>query len=213
MSSAASVVGAANAKLGKAAPALVAALALLGLLGTTLVSNAAPSETEDAAVAAAGAQVLEFDIAENGKRFVFDETPVFEDGTPGYANEFVTEGYLYEPGTLDGSNGVNEDGSPEFPEKVVGRWVCRGWHVGEGGKTQTGPWVVTHQLFDFGDKPGAVSLMTDGFELVDINEPIQRAVIGGTGPFVKARGESTQVMTGFNKTNGVVLRMSIKVRK
>ncbi|HEX4948925.1 MAG TPA: hypothetical protein VFZ34_19765 [Blastocatellia bacterium] len=156
-------------------------------------------------------RVLRFDVSENAKRFIFDETPLHPDGAPAYGNEFVTEGYIYPEGTLNGTNGVNPDGSPEFPHKVIGRWTCRGWHVGEGAKTVTGPWVVTHQYFDFGHKPGRVSLATDGVELVDIDVPVMRAIIGGTGIYAQARGEAKQTMIGFNQLNGVNLRLEIKV--
>lgn len=157
-------------------------------------------------------KMLRFDVTENAKRFIFDETPVHADGAPAYGNEFVTEGYLYPFGTLNGTNGVNADGSPEFPDKVIGRWICRGWHTGEGAKTVTGPWVVTHQVYDLGVKPGQSMLVSDGLELVDLNEPILRAISGGTGQFSQARGEMRQVMIGFNQLNGVNLRIEIKVQ-
>jgi hypothetical protein len=157
-------------------------------------------------------KMLRFDVTENAKRFIFDETPLHADGTPAYGNEFVTEGYLYPFGTLNGTNGVNPDGSPEFPEKVIGRWICRGWHTGEGAKTVTGPWVVTHQVYDLGNKPGQTMLVSDGLELVDLNEPIMRAITGGTGQFSQARGEMRQVMIGFNQLNGVNLRVEIRVQ-
>lgn len=158
-------------------------------------------------------KITRFEVSENATRFIFDETPLFDDGAPAYGNEFVTEGYIYPAGTLNGVNGVNPDGSPEFADKVIGRWTCRGWHVGEGAKTVTGPWVVTHQLYDFGDRPGQISLASDGTELVDLNVPITRAVIGGTGPFEQARGEVVQTMVGFNQLNGVVLRVELKIIK
>jgi hypothetical protein len=156
-------------------------------------------------------KIIWFDVSENAKRFVFDETPLHDDGAPAYGNEFVTEGYIYPFGTLNGTNGVNPDGSPEFPDRVIGRWTCRGWHVGEGAKTVSGPWVITHQLYDLGDRPGQVTLTTDGLELVDIGVPVKRAVIGGTGPYAEARGEATQTMIGFNQLNGANLRVEIKV--
>jgi hypothetical protein len=170
-----------------------------------------------------GGKMLRFDVAEivklnEVKRFVFDNDPLFDDGLPAYGNEFITEGYIYMHGTLsvaaDGNvNGVNADGSPEFPDKVVGRWICRGWHTGDGARTVTGDWVVTHQLYIFGDKLGKEMLATDGLELVDVNVPIQRAIIGGTGQFARARGEATQIMLGFNQLGGVGLRYEIKVTK
>ena len=156
-------------------------------------------------------KVIRVDVSENALRFKFDETPLFADGKPAYGNEFVTEGYIYPRGTLNGTDGVNPDGTPEFPKKVIGRWTCRGWHVGEGAKTLTGPWVITHQLFDFGDEAGRVTIATDGVELVDLDVPVLRAIIGGTGPYANARGEARQVMIGFNKLEGVVLRLELRV--
>ena len=61
---------------------------------------------------------VEVEVAEDGTRFVFDEAPLLENGYPAYGNAFVTQGYIYPAGTLDGTNGVNADGSPEFPELV-----------------------------------------------------------------------------------------------
>jgi hypothetical protein len=156
-------------------------------------------------------RILRFEVSENAKRFVFDETPLHPDGAPAYGNEFVTEGYIYPEGTLNDTNGVNPDGSPEFPHRVIGRWTCRGWHVGDGAKTVTGPWVITHQYYDFGKEAGRVSLATDGVEVVDIDVPIRRPIIGGTGFYAQARGEAKQTMIGFNQLSGVNLRLELKV--
>lgn len=158
------------------------------------------------------ARIVRFDVAENQTRFSFDETPVFPDGLPAYGNEFITEGYIYPHGTLDSfTDGVNADGSPQFPDKVIGRWVCRGWHVGDGAHTTTGPVVITHQLYDFDDEAGKVTLTTDGIELADVDVPFKRAIIGGTGPFAQARGEATQTFLGFHQFNGVKLRFELRV--
>lgn len=178
----------------------------------------ADQESGSAAVRQESDKALRFDVAENARKFVFDETPLFDDGTPAYGNEFVTEGYIYPHGTLSVNaegkvNGVNPDGSPEFPTKVIGRWICRGWHTGDGARTVTGDWVVTHQLYIFGDKLGKETIATDGLELVDVGVPIQRAIIGGTGQYARARGEATQTMLGFNQLGGVGLRYELKVTK
>lgn len=160
-----------------------------------------------------GLKTLRLEIAENGNKFTFDETPVFGDGLPAYGNEFITEGYIYPAGTLSGLNGVNPDGSPEFPDKVIGIWTCRGWHVGDGAHTLTGPWVVSHQLYDFGSTPGRRSIATDGYETPEVGVPINRAVTGGTGEFSEARGEMTQVFLGFNASNGITLKVEIRPSK
>ena len=58
------------------------------------------AQAAEAASQPANTRHLQFDIAEIGTRFVFDEAPVFDDGFPAYGNAFVTEGYIYEAGTL-----------------------------------------------------------------------------------------------------------------
>jgi hypothetical protein len=165
-------------------------------------------------------RILRFDVSELSPRFVFDETPLDASGKPAYGNEFVTEGVIYEFGTLqtgdDGviterdANGKVISATPKYPDKVIGRWTCRGWHVGEGAATKTGPWVVTHQLYDFDQTPGEASFTTDGSELVDINVAIKRAVTGGTGPYKSMRGEAVQTMIGFNSSEGANLRIEVR---
>lgn len=171
---------------------------------------------------------LKFDVAESAPKFVFDEAPVFDNGLPAYGNAFITQGYIYPYGTLTGSsasgpgNGILPDGSPEFPDLVIGEWVCRGYFIGDGVNTQTGPWVITTQLYDFYDKPGfdpnvvkqsgETNLVTDGYEIADIGVPGKRAVTGGTGIFKRARGEAVQTLLGFNALEGVNLRFEIRPR-
>lgn len=155
---------------------------------------------------------LKFDVAENMSQFVFDEDPVFDDGMPKYGNTFITQGYIYPHGTLEDGNGVLADGSPEFPDKVIGSWTCRGWFVGKGARTESGPWVITHQYYDFGESHGEVSLITEGFELSETDRMIQRAVTGGTGPYQDARGQARQKLLGFNAAEGVNLRFEVDVQ-
>jgi hypothetical protein len=156
-------------------------------------------------------QVLKFDIAEDGNRFAFDEEPVFEDGMPAYGNSFVTEGYIYPEGTLNGSNGVLENGEPEFPELVLGRWTCYGWFVNEGGHSTTGPMVITTQIFDLGEAYGDTTIVTDGYELADFNVSVKRAITGGTGEYVDASGEAVQELLGFTEQMGVNIRYELRI--
>ncbi len=194
----------------------VQALSLFLPLLTTVVwlSLPSPLQAQPAKIHWGGARHLRFDVAENGKRFTPDETPVHPGGLPAYGNEFITEGYIYPYGTLDGANGVNDDGSPEFPDKVIGKWYCRGWHVGDGALTATGPWVVTHQLYDLGDEPGRTTLASDGIELADLNVPFRRAITGGTGRFSDARGQVTQTFLRFpNAAGGGNFRFVLEVSR
>lgn len=117
----------------------------------------------------------------------------------------MTQGYIYPEGTLDGTNGVLADGSPEFPDQVVGEWTCRGWFIGDGAHTTTGAWVITTQMYDF----NGTILITEGSEIADVDVTIDRAITGGTGPFATATGQGNQTLLGFNAIEGVVLRFEL----
>jgi hypothetical protein len=181
------------------------ALACIAVLPT--LSHATETETR----AASEPTIVKFDVSESGSRFVFDEAPVFDNGLPAYGNAFVTEGYIFPHGYLDTNQGVGEDGQPVNPEDVIGRWTCRGWFVGDGANTVTGPWVITTQLYDLGESPGSLTLVTDGLELVDKGVPGARAVSGGTGAYQLARGQALQTLLGHNTSEGVDLRFEITV--
>ena len=54
-----------------------------------------------------------------------------ENGMPAHGNAFVSQGYIYPEGTLaDGIVGVLQDGSPAFPDLVLGTCTCDGYFVG-----------------------------------------------------------------------------------
>ncbi len=157
---------------------------------------------------------LKFDVAEDMTRFAFDESKTFEDGLPAHGSSFITQGYIYEYGTLSDSNGVLPDGSPEFPDKVIGSWVCRGWFVGDAAHATEGVWVVTTQILNFGEEYGRTTIITEGYESAVFGESLARAITGGTGEYVGAKGEANQVLLGFNEgTEGVNLRFELDVTR
>lgn len=160
---------------------------------------------------------FDVEVSEDHTRFVFAGDHLIEggelDGLPAYGDSFVTQGYIYPAGTLDGGVGVNEDGSPAYPDKVIGEWTCYGVHVGDGAATTTGPWVVTTQIFNFGDGYGEDTLVTTGYEIADLGEEIARAVTGGTGTWQRARGEQTQVTLGFTEWFGLQFENSFRIRR
>jgi hypothetical protein len=200
---------------------LFLALSLLGVRSSVnaqeLAATPQPisSLSVEASIAAATAAdgVLRFDMAEDGTHFVFDPDLTDGDGMPGYGTSFVTRGYLYPAGTLIEGNGVNADGSPEFPDQVLGEWICRGWFVGEGLGTTTGAMVVTSQLYSFGATPGEAMISSDGYELADVGVEVARAITGGTGSFVGAGGEARQILLGFNATEGVNLQYELELER
>lgn len=171
----------------------------IGVLALVLSIGAMFMNTQ----AASAKDVLRYDVAEDGNRFVFDNLNLFEeDGMPGYGSAFVTQGYIYPAGTLNGTNGVLANGEAEFPELVLGEWTCYGWMIGDGAHTLTGEWVVSTQIYKFED---GSTIVTDGFEIVDFEQPVTRAITGGTGDYNNAGGEHKQVLHGFTEQMGVNL--------
>lgn len=187
----------------------ISALTHVGIAGaqdaTPAAGTGASSMTGEEAVAAATESdgLLRFDVSENALMFVFDPDLVHDDGMPAYGATFITRAYIYPAGTLTAENGVNPDGSPEFPDQVLGIWICRGWFIGDGMLTTSGPFLVTSQMYGFGDTPGEATLTSDGYELADVGVTVKRALTGGTGPFMGARGEVRQTFLGLNATEGV----------
>lgn len=176
---------------------LLVVLALVMMLGLTALAGPVSGQETGG-----NEQTMAFDVAEDMTRFVFVESIAYEDGLPKHGSPFITQGYIYPAGTLDGSNGVLPDGSPEFPDKVIGEWTCRGWFVGEGAHAETGPIVITTQIFNLGDVPGADMLIVDGYELADVGVAIERAITGGTGQYRGADGVVNQTFLGFNASEG-----------
>ena len=152
-----------------------------------------------------------FDVAEDLSRFVFDEAPAHADGMPAYGTAFVTQGYLYPAGTLDGGvEGTNPDGTPAFPDLVIGTWTCDGYMVGDGMHTTTGDIVITRQIYQF--KDGDI-LISQGAELADAGVPVTRAITGGTGDYADVGAELTQVLLGMSDGFGVRLQIEIGDRR
>ncbi len=190
---------------------VVVVLVISGCTAVMPVASAGLIQTDSSAQATT--EILQFDVAEDMNRFIFDQDVAYEDGMPADGSSFITRGYIYAAGTLDGSNGVNADGSPEFPDKVIGEWICQGYMINDAGHATGGVWVFSNQFFQFGDEPGAETILTQGYELADIDVAIARAITGGTGAYKTARGESSQTLLGLNASEGVNLRVEIAVQK
>ena len=184
---------------------IVVTLVVGSLLAVTV------AQLNRSAVAQSGVEVLAFEVAENGLAFTFDEAPVFEDGFPAHGNPFVTQGYIYPAGTLSDSHGVLPDGSPEFPELVLGTWYCYGIHVNDGAHTESGVWVVATEVYEFGDVAGAETVITDGVEIADLDVLLTRPITGGTGRFLGARGEVQKRTLRFDPVMGVNFEVELKL--
>jgi hypothetical protein len=136
---------------------------------------------------AAGAQADEtfsVDIVADCNRFISEGVGHPHPG-PVFGDYFMQEGLIYEGGTLaancaggDGC-GLNPDGTPEFPEEVIGKWTCYGSFVGNGGATVEGVWLYSTQVYEFDVEqiepnvfaPGADALVSIGPERNDLDVP------------------------------------------
>jgi hypothetical protein len=181
---------------------------------TAANAHAAPAAlTAEEAIAqiTAADGTLHFDVAEDGTRFVWS-APRFDDDLPAPGATYISHGYIYPDGTLSETvDGVNADGSPEFPEQVVGQWACYGWYIGEGAHATEGPWVLSTQIYDFGSAWGAATLVSEGYVLANTDGTVQRAITGGTGPFATVRGEMADTNLGFNETEGSNARYEVSL--
>ena len=192
---------------------LTSLLMLLGVLGLTAPAAAfqgTPGATPGTGVSAdeavtqiTGADgVLRFDVAENGALFTWAGTPELVDGFPTGVFSYVTQGYIYPAGTLDASNGVLPDGSPEFPDQVIGHWSCYGWWLDASVQLNT-------HLFNFGPTWGEAMLTSEGYSIGDFDVPVERALTGGTGQFAGSSGVQVETLLGINASNGGNFRYEI----
>jgi len=132
----------------------------------------------------------------------------------GQTTAFVIEGYMYPVGTLDASNGINPDGTPEFPDQIIGHWTCQGWGGLARSPAQANPIVAgsaTKQTFEFDlENFGNDMLITQGFEIRNVGPINTRAVVGGTGAFSDNEGlVQLQDIVGINAVGGPNYRQTI----
>jgi len=203
---------------------LFTALAAVALITIALVGAPTASGTDEAPPVApstlsaveAIAQiegedgVLAFDVAEDASRFAWAGEPALEDGRPVGRTPFISQGYIYPEGTLTDSDGVLADGSPEFPDQVLGEWSCYGWFLGGAARAGSASWLTTH-LFNFGGAWGEATIVSDGYSIDDLGVTLERAITGGTGPYEDARGIQRETNLGFNPTDGVNFRYELRL--
>ncbi len=117
----------------------------------------------------------------------------------GDAGNFLVTGYIYPAGTLSHSSGINEDGTAEFPDEVIGRWICQGWFSPVRVTADGVPLgAVTTQSFELDlDSAGNDLFVTYGFEQAGLGT-VTRTVTGGTGEFVGLDAVQEQTLFGLN---------------
>lgn len=172
---------------------------------STLAAEAALARITDAD------GTLRFEIAEDGTRFVWADQAMFTGRRAAYGAPFLAQGYIYPVGALSTTDGVNADGSPRFPDQVIGEWTCYGWYAGGGVHTTHGPWILATEIYQFGSDWGAVTLVSEGYVATDGGSTVARAITGGTGPFTTARGDVLRTALGINVTAGDNARYEVQL--
>jgi hypothetical protein len=153
------------------------------------------------------------DIAADCNRFITEGNGHLA-ANPKFGDYFMQEGVIYRPGTFErhcpGGDGCGllPDGTPQFPNAVIGKWTCYGSFVGNGIATEAGVWLYSTQVYEFDVEELAENVYTHGRHLItshgperiDEDVPWFRAVTGGTGKFQHVTGEVQQTKIGFNQT-------------
>ena len=83
-------------------------------------------------------------------------------------------------------------------------WTCYGTFTEVALPASTGPLLISTQLYDLGDSPGADTVVTSGWELADVGVAVSRAITGGTGKHGGATGIQTQTLLGYNNAETVI---------
>lgn len=169
-----------------------------------------------AILAATGARAAELAQPTFSIDVVADCNRYIEDASrPAMGAYFIQEGVIYRAGTLaahcPGGNGcgLKPDGTPEFPEAVIGKWRCWGSSVGHAVAAAGGP--PSYSTAD-GGEPGEHALVSHGPEWVNLEVPFERAIAGGSGRFKNADGEVAQTRIGFNQTQCENYTFDFKLR-
>jgi hypothetical protein len=178
----------------------------LAVLASAALAAALP-QAAMAQMDSAAPERIEFtiDVAEDMDLFVEPRVPT---GTePVRGSFFVTEGKIFPANTIPGSSGTQFD--PKAIPGSIGVWFCKGTFLVKGSVfDQSAMAVLTDQLFLMPND--GRSIATTGTEG---SGTAVRPVIGGTGMFAGYTGEQTQQFLGFNKTGGVNIRVTFRLRK
>ena len=170
---------------------------------------------------------LSVDLVADCNRFT-SEGVGHPNANPSFGDFFMQEGLIYEAGTLeagcavggDESCGLHPDGTPQFPDAVIGKWTCYGSFVGNGAATPEGVWLYSTQVYEFDVEqidenvfaPGEHALISHGPERNDLNVPFLRAITGGYGKFQRSGGQLQQNKIGFNGTGCENFRVDFQLQ-
>lgn len=150
--------------------------------------------------------LLTVEVAEDLATFV-PGPPFDADGVPQRGSFFVTQGKLFPEGTIKGDGASFDPNS----EGAIGTWFCRGTLLVSGLEFPEARFAVdTAQAYLLPDDKQMIA--TDGLE-GGFGFEVQRVVSGGTGEFRNVIGIQKQELIGFNKSGGVILRVTFELER
>lgn len=134
-----------------------------------------------------------------------------------HKKSFIVEGHIFKKGTFEyqGYNsGITEEGSPEFLERLIGRWVCKGWYLNKGPETKTGHYIDSTHTYELDNQTALSRILTsNGKEKIDMNEPFNRVLCSGQGSYSRVKGGSvSQTNVGINETGAFNYIFKFKFR-
>ena len=110
---------------------------------------------------------------------------------------FYVEGEVFAGGVIPGGPGFDPSSAMQ-----IGHWLCRGWFMNSPARPAPGAITTQEyllQVIDSTDLPSPPdTLVSSGLEGGAME--FVRAVVGGTGQYVDARGEVVQETIGNNTT-------------
>jgi len=160
---------------------------------------------------------LEFDICCNGHSFRDLNGDANDDGLNYNKKSVMVEGYIYKKGTFEYygyESGVKVDGKPEFLERLIGKWICKGWYINKGKEATTGHYIDSIHTYDL-DSGTSLSrvLESSGKEMIDLHTPFNRMLSPGKGAYSRVKGGNViQINVGTNKTQSLNYTFKFKFR-
>lgn len=130
---------------------------------------------------------------------------------------FLVEGHIYRKGTFDCfgyGSGIKSGGTPEFLDRLIGKWTCKGWYINRGPETKTGNYIDSTHTYEIDSQTALSRILTsNGKEKIDMNEPFSRVLCSGLGSFSRVKGGNvTQTNVGINETGAYNYIFKFKFR-
>lgn len=130
---------------------------------------------------------------------------------------FIVEGHIYKKGTFEYygfESGIKSSGAPEFLDRLMGKWTCKGWYINRGPETKTGYYIDSTHTYELDSRTALSRILTsNGKEKIEMHESFSRVLCSGMGSYSKVKGGNvTQTNVGINQTGAFNYIFKFKFR-